>query len=514
MADIGNAIALGNLATPINSRPLTRFGEKKLQLDLAERQAAAKAKADEAKLQQEISKMFKHGKGGYDPLFQGRANDIASKSYARQMQFAKAGDTLALDAEGAQMEAAQADLMAENKAFRETVDDLERNGLISKEAARIRNMTGQQAKDFYTKAVQTNPELKTVLNYDPDNDRFVANYVKGIDVQKDYQDLARSLEGSREELIKTDKYKDTETRYFGPKAETVLNQARARVQDPDYRSNVIIKNAGDYNKIYSELAKQVAASGQEVDPEALKMEAAALVVANNVKPLIKPTTDEWRARAPKSESNLNITFGSGVSDLNVNDGIPTNGKIPLKVKTTAGEVVRNVPTGNQYGYKMVEILNTKGEGFINADTNLPMKGQVFQSIKTGEATSVPIAVKGFTTAKGVTYKPGQMVDEKSIAGLTEDGVVEYRPMVKGTVTYNKDSKTYTVSVLAPAEQIGRAIISTQSKDDAPATAKGIQEAINEAMKLNTALKSRKKISTSKGKGAPKTLDLTTFDKTK
>lgn len=514
MPDIGNSIALGNLATPVNDRPITNFANKKLQIDLAERQAAAKARADEAKLQQELNKMIKFGKGGYDPLFQGRAAAQASKSIARQMALAKSGDTLGLNAEAAQFEAAQADLLAENKAFRETVDDLERNGLISKEAARIRNMTGQQAKDFYKKAVVANPELKTVLNYDEANDRFTANYVKGIDLNQDYKELASLLKEDNE-VESVEKYKDTEKRHFIAKAESVLRAAQARVQDPDYLSNVIVKNPVKYKQVYDELNKQIAASGKEVDPNAIKMQAAAMVVADNVRPLTK-TSDEWRARAPRSSNNLNLSFGQGELKTDL-DGNPTNGSIPIKVSDGKGNSInRKVPTGNQFGFAVVEVQNTKGDDYIDLETNMPVTGGVIQSAKMGEVVAVPIATQDFVSPRsGFKIKKGQMIPEQYLKSAKDAGFVQYQPMVKGiaeikTVDRKGAEKTIHKSVMAPAQKIGDQIILKQSTPDAPATQAQFQKAINETNKLNSGIKTSKKPT----KQSAGTIDLSAFDKTK
>ena len=197
---------------------------------------------------------------------------------------------------------------------------------------------------------------------------------------------------------------------------------------------------------------------------------------------------------PSKSSNFN--FGGKGLEYDIN-GFPRADKINIKVKTNGGIQQRQVSTGNFYGFKPVEILNTKTDGVVDIETNEPVKlssGNTFDMIKVGDVSAMPIATANFTTKTGVTYKKGQVVDDKAVAGLTQNGLVEYQPMIKGQVTYKVGKYSETKSVIIPANNISRSVLISAGTTDTEATGESIKLAIKEAKEMSDNLRNRKKIS--------------------
>lgn len=219
---------------------------------------------------------------------------------------------------------------------------------------------------------------------------------------------------------------------------------------------------------------------------------------------------------PSKKGGLNINFGGKTLDYDIN-GLPRAEKINIKVKTNNGEQQRQVSTGNFYGFKPVEILNTKTDGVVDIETNEPVTlaaGNTFDLLKVGDASAMPIAAKNFTTKSGVTYKKGQVVDDKAVAGLTQDGLVEYQPMIKGQVTYKVGNYSQTKSVVIPANNISRSVLISAGSTDVEPTSESINLAIKEAREMTDNLRKRKKISAQPSQKAVSKLDkaLAAFEK--
>jgi len=185
-------------------------------------------------------------------------------------------------------------------------------------------------------------------------------------------------------------------------------------------------------------------------------------------------------------------------------GMPGTDKININVTTKDGKRTRQIAIGNFYGFKAVEILNTQTNNVIDIETNEPVKptsGNTFDMIKVGKTVAMPIAQKDFTTQSGVSYKRGQLVDEKAVRGLTQNGLVKYEPRVEGQVTYKMDKYTVTKSVVIPSSNIRRAVEISSGATDQKQTALSFDYAEQEAQELNDALYNRKKISRQPSKPA-------------
>jgi hypothetical protein len=248
-----------------------------------------------------------------------------------------------------------------------------------------------------------------------------------------------------------------------------------------------------------------------------QQKAVQLLLDAKIEKINEKTED---SSVPTGRGGLNINFGGKVLDYDIN-GFPRAEKINIKVKTKDGEQQRQVSTGNFYGFKPVEILNTQTDGVVDIETNesvtLP-QGNTFDMIKVGDASAMPIATKSFTTKSGVTYKKGQVVDDKAVAGLTQDGLVEYQPMIKGQVSYKvggNDGYNVTKSVVIPANNISRSVLISAGQSDAEPTSESINLAVKEAREMTDNLRKRKKISGQPSKPTqPKKVDLSSFDRTK
>ena len=216
---------------------------------------------------------------------------------------------------------------------------------------------------------------------------------------------------------------------------------------------------------------------------------------------------------------MNFNFGGGGGALSFDiDGNPTNGVIPIQVEasttTSGGRKVtkafdRGVPTGNNYSFNTVEVLNTRGENVIDMETNMPLESKMLQSTKVGDVVAVPIATKDFVGANGVNYKKGQMVDGKVLKTAMEKGLASYEPRVKGIASYtgkvNGEDRVVQKSVLIPAGVVRTGVVSSQSGKNQEFINSLFDKAIQEANELNTRGRRGARTSTPQqtGKPAPK-----------
>lgn len=504
MADIteGQALALGNLAKPDTTKVFTQAAMNKQRMNLAEKAAKAKQAEEERKIRKDMESKIKLDTKGFDPLFQEDARMLATDYFVKAKQAADAGDGLALNAYTAQANSALANLQKENEQFRNTLTDMERSGISNAEISKLLNLPKREAVAYYEQLRQNKPEVEAIVGFDPNTGKFGANYIKNLEFDKEINNvLPRLKEASVPMLNKSGKQEYTQVgnkKFYKWQVtpEAAEQEANLLISDRDGVYNAMVKYPKQYQDNYAKIQQQLEAQGQQMPPEEVKLLAAKETVKNQILELGKYKTEQsdWRPRAPKGDFNIN--FGGRALDYDVN-GLPRADKINIKVKTKDGEQKRQVSTGNFYGFKPVEILNTKTDGVVDIETNEPVTlaaGNTFDLLKVGDASAMPIATKSFTTKSGVTYKKGQVVDDKAVAGLTQDGLVEYQPMIKGQVTYKVGDYSQTKSVVIPANNISRSVLISAGSTDVEPTSESINLAIKEAREMTDNLRKRKKIS--------------------
>lgn len=525
MADItaGQALALGNLAKPDTTKVFTQAAMNKQRMNLAEKAAKAKQAEEERKIRKDMESKIKLDTKGFDPLFQEDARMLATDYFVKAKQAADAGDGLALNAYTAQANSALANLQKENEQFRNTLTDMERNGISNTEISKLLNLPKKEAVAYYEQLRQNKPEVEAIVGFDPNTGRFGANYIKNLEFDKEINSiLPRLKEGSipvidkktgKQEFVQSGNQKIYK---WQVSPEAASETANLLVSDRDGVYNAMIKYPKEYQANYAAIQQDLEAQGKQLDPEEVKFLAARETVKNQVQKLGKYSREQsdWRPREPKSDNNFNRT------PLYLDDaGMPGTDKINITVTTKDGKRTRQIGVGNFYGFKAVEILNTQTNDVIDIGNNEPVKlpeGNTFDMIKVGKTVAMPIAQKDFTTKSGVSYKKGQLVDEKAVRGLTQNGLVRYEPRVEGQVSYKVggggSSYTVTKSVVIPAKNIRRAVEISSGATDQKQTALSFDYAEQEAQELNDALYRRKKISTQPTQ--PKKVDLSAFDKTK
>ena len=308
----GQALALGNIARPDTTKVFTAAANRKQQLDLAKKSEEAKRKAEEAKMRKEVEGLIQYGEGGFDPLFQERANKIISQGYVDQMKYAKSDDRIGIRARGEAMKRDLQDLKQENIRFRSTLDDMERSGLSNKEISQMLNMRGTDAVNYYNKLVKEKPQVQTFLNLeDPTQGKFTANYIKNVGLEDQLSAAVKDLEKGAIQNSKKSFSQIGHTKLYDMVAnpEQRFSYAMNLASDKDAIDNVKLLYAPQYNQAFKVLSEQAAKSGQQIPQEVIQQQAAAAVLDKELekRASYKFKSEDWR---PRKDFSVNLGGGS------------------------------------------------------------------------------------------------------------------------------------------------------------------------------------------------------------
>jgi hypothetical protein len=402
----------------------------------------------------------------------------------------------------------------------------EKSGFIVPQQIKVAfSMPKEQGQAYLREEIKKNPELANLVNINEYGD-YAFNTVKNLNLPKDFQSQINAMdnlfEATNQKRINTTT-RDEERLYKIPAA-TLRQEAKLISQDPEVVQNIMLKDraALDAN-IKAFKAK---------NPLIAEDEALALATEKYVFDNLEARNNKYiTSNIPQERSGgLDFNFGSGGELAFDTDGNPTNSVIPIKTtistKTSDGRKVsrtfdRKVPTGNNYSFNTVEVLNTRGEGVIDMDKNEPLEAKMLQSTKVGDVVAVPIATRDFTSADGTKYIKGQMVYGNVINDAIRKGYASYEARVKGIATYTdtvrRDQVTIQKSVLIPAGLVRTGVISSQSKTNQEFIDKLFNRAIQEANNLNAKARSGKpapaKKEQAKNNSNTTKVDLSMFDKT-
>lgn len=494
---IGESISLGNIATPDRSQPITNAIIRKQNLDLKQKAQDAKQAELDRKRDEDIASMMQV-KGGFLPYHQEEATNLVSKGYGAMMG---AETPIERNSIAQHLKFNTENLLAENNQLAQNLNTARGKGLVPDKVFEIFNMPKSKADKAYDEYVKTNPEIQEIVYKTPEG-KLQFNPVEKVDLRKVYDDSVQKLKETA--IPKKDangnwekvKMLDNTYQFRSIADPAAVNQTAVELaHDANFGSNVRISQPKEYKAAYDKLAADAVKGGMQVTHDDLKIAATAQVIKKSIeeKAIYNDIRGENQA---KTEFNFS-GFGNRqpIDPFNANK----SNTIPVKVTVVGGGTeIRKVPLGNTNSFKTVSIINTKPAGAINADDNTLSEGTIFEKVDVGDVVPVPIATTDmYDKNTGVRYKKGQMVDEKSIKGLTQNGMVEYVPMFKAIGTYKNRTRTATKSILVPAAGTADAVVASQAKDDAPMTASQIQNAFNEAKELNLKL--------SKGKSAGNTV---------
>lgn len=514
---LGEGLALQSNWAPDTSKVITAGTGKMLDMGLKKELAKQKAEEERAKRNQQIMSSIKVDTPKVNTHLLPEAQKLYTNATSELMQAAMKGDIVGKSEIEGRYKMLFNNLELQSQAIDKFLSSENQGFIVPQEVKVAFAMPKEQGQAYLKDLLSKKPELRTLVDVNEYGD-YAFNSVKNRDLPEDFS----SIIGRNERLFqgtgkRTRNYltRDEDELYKIP-TERIDEFSTQLAVDPEFRANVILKDKPTFDKYVSDAAT----SNPNLTPEQLEQVALKKYSFDKLQNVNQKMV---RANIPQPKGDSPFNFKK---QLNYSpEGTPKTEPITINVKTSVGTEKRPVYGGNFYGFKPVEILNTKTNGVIDVESNNPVtlsKGNTFDLIKVGQAVSMPVATSDFTTSKGVTYKKGQIVDEPAIKGLTSDRLVEYRPMITGQVTYKDASNvlnsTVTKSVLIPVGNIADAVITSASTGDQNATARSIKEAEREAIEMTTQLVKRPKIrkggvTTSQPKGGGK-VDLSKFDKTK
>jgi hypothetical protein len=489
---LGQALALQSEFRPDTTQVLTKAVDKLGNVTLKKQLAEAKAEEAKAKRLQEIMGAVKLDGAKVNRHFLPEASKKYAEGIASLQESALKGDIMGVNAKKGQLEM-EFDNIAKQSDAMDNFLSLKKQGFyIAPEIETAFSMPKAEGQAYLKKVYEEKPELKGLVDVNEYGD-YVFNPIKDLDLQGDFREL---LTKNKALLAPTGvKTKNTgtmdESEVYKIPEDKIQQFAVFKAQDPEIKANIILKQKADFAP-FVEAAK---AANPTATPE--QIENTALVSFINKK-LQDQNSEIVKSNIPQKGSGLDFNFGGGGGALSFDmDGNPTNGVIPIQVEasttTAAGRKVsktfdRGVPTGNNFSFNTVEVLNTRGENVIDMETNMPLEAKMLQSTKVGDVVAVPIASKDFVGSNGVNYKKGQMVDGKVLKTAIEKGLASYEPRVKGIASYtgklNGEDRVVQKSVLIPAGSVRTGVISSQSGKNQEFINSLFDRAIKEANELN------------------------------
>jgi hypothetical protein len=509
---LGQALALQSEFRPDTTQVLTKAVSKIGDVTLKKQIAEAKAAETKAKREQDIMAAIKLKSGKLGVHYVGDAQKLLTQGISEITEATQKGDLAKKVLLEGQYQTALDNLVKENETLDNFKKTKQQGGLIPAPVELGLDMPREQANEYFKKLLVENPEYRLIFDQTPEG-YYTFNPIKKIDEASEYGKLinANAREFAVENVERINgkdvvSYKISDSR--------INDLATLLASDDTYRANALINNKQAVNnEIQSALKANPALTQEEAQEIGIK--------SYFVKNLQSANQDFSVSNTPKPKSGLSFNFGGGGGALSFDiDGNPTNGVIPIQVDasttTSGGRKVtktfdRGVPTGNNYSFNTVEVLNTRGENVIDMETNMPLESKMLQSTKVGDVVAVPIATKDFVGANGVNYKKGQMVDGKVLKTAMEKGLASYEPRVKGIASYtgkvNGEDRVVQKSVLIPAGVVRTGVVSSQSGKNQEFINSLFDKAIKEADELNARGRRGAKTSTPKpkttGKPAPK-----------
>jgi len=510
---LGQALALQSEFRPDTTQVLTKAVDKLGNITLKKQIAEQKAAEAKAKRLQEIMGAVKLEGAKVNRHFLPEASKKYAEGIASMQESAMKGDLMGVNAKKGQLEMEFNNLSEQSKAL-DNFTSLKKQGFyIAPEIEAAFAMPKAEGQAYLKKVYEQKPELKGLVDINEYGD-YVFNPIKDLDLQADFRDVVTKNEllfKPTGQKVVDETAKDQLELYKIPK-ENIQEFALLKSQDPEIKANIILKDKAGF----AAYVDKVKTANPTANPEQLESAALVSYIGDKLEKINEKTV---KSNIPQRGGGFELSLGAGGGELKLDiDGNPTNGVIPIQVEasttTPGGRKVtkafdRGVPTGNNYSFNTVEVLNTRGENVIDMETNMPLESKMLQSTKVGDVVAVPIATKDFVGANGVNYKKGQMVDGKVLKTAMEKGLASYEPRVKGIASYtgkvDGQDRVVQKSVLIPAGVVRTGVISSQSGKNQEFINSLFDKAIQEANELNTRGRRGARTSTPQqtGKPAPK-----------
>jgi hypothetical protein len=489
---LGQALALQSEFRPDTSQVLTRAVDKIGNATLKKQIAEQKAAEAKAKRLQEIMGAVKLEGAKVNRHFLPEAQRRYAEGIAQMQESALKGDLMGVTAKRGQLEMEFANMAKQSDALDNFLSLKKQGFYIAPEIEAAFAMPKAEGQAYLQEVYKQKPELKGIVDVNQYGD-YVFNPIKDLDLQADFRDVVTKNEllfKPTGQKVVDQTTKDQLEVYKIPKA-NIQEFALLKSQDPEIKANIILKDKAGF----ATYVNQVKAANPNATPEQIENTALVSYIGDKLEKINEKTV---KSNIPQKGGGLGFNFGGGGGELKLDiDGNPTNGVIPIQVEasttTPGGRKVtkafdRGVPTGNNYSFNTVEVLNTRGENVIDMETNMPLESKMLQSTKVGDVVAVPIATKDFVGANGVNYKKGQMVDGKVLKTAMEKGLASYEPRVKGIASYtgkvNGEDRVVQKSVLIPAGVVRTGVVSSQSGKNQEFINSLFDKAIKEADELN------------------------------
>ena len=479
---LGEGLALQSNWAPDTSKVITAGTGKMLDMGLKKELAKQKAEEERAKRNQQIMSSIKVDTPKVNTHLLPEAQKLYTNATSELMQAAMKGDIVGKSEIEGRYKMLFNNLELQSQAIDKFLSSENQGFIVPQEVKVAFAMPKEQGQAYLKDLLSKKPELRTLVDVNEYGD-YAFNSVKNRDLPEDFS----SIIGRNERLFQGTGKKTrnsltrNESELYKIEEDDIRSFAASSAQDPEIRANIFLKHRKDLEPLIT----SIQANNKNLNED----EATQMAVEGFIYKQLEDRNKKYvKSNIPQPKGDFTFNFNKQLSYSP--EGTPKTEPITINVKTSVGTEKRPVYGGNFYGFKPVEILNTKTNGVIDVESNNPVtlsKGNTFDLIKVGQAVSMPVATSDFTTSKGVTYKKGQIVDEPAIKGLTSDRLVEYRPMITGQVTYKDASNvlnsTVTKSVLIPVGNIADAVITSASTGDQNATARSIKEAEMESIEM-------------------------------
>lgn len=489
MPTLGEAISLGNLASIDRSKPFTQAVMRRQALDMSQEEKRAKEEAEKKKRVDDIISKIDFGKGGYLPHFQEQAARITGGGIEEQLSAAKRGDQLGMAESKSRMYRQLEELSLQQDAAKQFLSNADKMGLPKDvvDAFGERYSTGNPKLNAF---LNKNPQYKELITVSPEG-QYTFNPVEKVDLKKAYDSTITSLESNMANP-KYVKDLDNNTAIFELSAspDEIAISAVGLARDPSYRSNLRLQEPQRYAQ---ELAK-ITQVHPELPPDQAELLAAGAIAEQELQSRNKKIHYETRF----IPTDVNVNLDPNVAATPSGIGNQTTIKKKLAVPDGKGGFKYEskdiaVESGAPQGFKVVKVLNARGDDYINLNGGKRMKGQSIQSVDIGNARPYPVATKKMKDKLGKVIEAGEVVTSDQMQSLIDQDAIEYIPMFEGLAdSKDGDGKKIQVSVLVPASKARSSVLLSQSKDDIELTDQSIKRAVDEANKLNSELPKRKK----------------------
>lgn len=430
---LGQAIALGNLATVSRDKPFTNAVMNRQRFDLADQAQQAKAKQQAQEQQKQLNNLLKFGEGGFTPFYQEQAAQIANQGLQKQIEYRSKGDQINMMSEAAKMKAQLDDLKLQDEATRKFLALKKEGYLIPKELEQGFSGVRSQNEGGIQEFLKKNPQYNNIVKYDPVSKVYSFNPIKDIDLNKAYDTSIRDNESQMTEAKHIRSIDNNTSLYeLSLSPQQISTIAASYGTNPEYVNNLKLKEP---NKFQTELANTQKAM-PEISLDQAESIAAAKIAEENLLTRNKKAHFETKAQPqrpyndpnanPKNAVNLAVTttsqdvinpiFGANRPVTTVHISTPLKGENEKSTFEAHTAFINNNGTKQTVSLKGKPISGSVIEIASSPDPKNPNRKEVYAVIESDVLTNKEINPEKYAAVlakKGnkLTLEEKQLVDE-------------------------------------------------------------------------------------------------------